>query len=76
MNVGAEVQFCGKNAVAASMTGKERNLAAIQRTEDVSIGRLAKRRFQTYFFCLTEAGHGVEPAPPDNSDFRLRQKTS
>ena len=73
MNVGAEIQFAGQDAVAASMARQKRNFAAFQRTADVSVGRRAEGRFHAYFFHLAQPGHGVEPAPADNSDFRLWQ---
>ena len=49
INIGAEIQFAGKNAVPASVTRQERHFAALQRAQDIGVGRLAERRLQAHF---------------------------
>ena len=42
INVGAEIQFAGQDAVAASVAGEEGDLAAFQRAENIGVGGLAE----------------------------------
>ena len=46
MNVGAEVQFTGQDAVASPVARQECDLAAFERAADIGIRRRAKRRLQ------------------------------
>ena len=62
--------------MTAPVAGQERDLAALQRAQDISVGRLAERGVQTDFLYPGQAGHGVQPAATDDSDFRLRQGSS
>ncbi len=76
VNIGAEVESAGQDAVATSVASQECDLAAFKGAADIGIGRAAKRGAQTNFFDLCEAGHGIEPAASDDSDFHLRQTSS
>ena len=71
VNVRAEIQFAGKNAVSAGVAGQECDFATFKSAANISVGGRAKRRFQAYFFYLTQAGHGVKAAAADNAYFRL-----
>src|SRR5215475_3947509 len=72
----AEVQFGGKNAVPASMTGEKSNLMARKRSENVRVRGIAERSFLFDFLYVAEAGHRIEPAATDDSDVRFRQPPS
>ena len=76
MNVGAEIEFAGQEAVAASVARQKSDLAAFERAADVGVGRRAERRLHPHFLDLGQAGHGIEPAAADDSDFRLWQSPS
>ena len=73
INIGAEIQLRGKDAVAAAVPGEEGDLAALEIAEDESIAGIAEGRRDTHFMDVGEAGHGVEPAASDDADFRLLQ---
>ena len=45
VNVGAEVQLAGQDAVAASVTREEGHAAALQRAENISLRRRAEGSF-------------------------------
>ena len=47
MNIGAEIQFTGKNSVTAPMAGEKSNLAAFERAQHIWVGRRAERGFQS-----------------------------
>jgi hypothetical protein len=71
VNVGAEIQFTGKNAVPACVTRQKSDLAAFKRATDLGIGRRAERSSEADFFHFSQAWHGVQPAAADDPDFRL-----
>src|ERR1022692_4280542 len=73
VNVGAEIQFRGKNAVPARMPSKKRDFAAFERAQDISIGRISEWSLLLHFPHVGQAGHGIKPAASDDADFRLRQ---
>ena len=73
IDVGAEIQFGGQDAVAAAVTGEEGDFAAFQFTEDERVRGVAKRGFDALFMDVGEAGHGVKPTAADNANFCLRQ---
>ena len=55
--------------MAAAVAWKKRNLAAGEFAEHVVVGRAAERGFDIGLFGLFEAGHLVETAAADDSDF-------
>ena len=76
MNVGAEIQFAGKDAMAAAMPRQKRDFTSFQRAAHIGVGRRAERRLQPRFLYLAQPRHRVEPAAADNPDFRLCQSSS
>ncbi len=73
VDVGAEVEFRGQNAMAAAVAREEGDFAAFQFAENEGVGWIAERRFHAHFVLIGEAGHGIEPAAADDADFRLSQ---
>src|SRR6185437_346815 len=49
VDIGAEVQLGGQNAVAAAMARQKRHFAAFELAEHEWVGRVAKRRLDTLF---------------------------
>src|SRR5258708_4327546 len=76
MDVGAEIQLAGQNAMAAPVTRKKGHLAAFQRPQDIGLGRIAKGSLQRNLTDIRKAGHGVQATAADNADFRLLQRDS
>ena len=65
VNVGAEIQLGGKNAVSAAVAGQERNFAAFQRAQDVGVRRLAERAScRRTSLTLVRPGIEYSPLPP------------
>src|SRR5437016_5979423 len=54
VNVGAEIEFTGKNAVSSCMTRQKSDLAALQRAADVGVGRRAERSSEADFFHFSQ----------------------
>ena len=73
VNIGAEVEFRGKNAMAAAVAREEGDFAAFQFAENEGIGWVAEGRLDALFVLIGKAGHGIEPAAADDADFRLSQ---
>ena len=73
MNVGAKVQFAGKNAVAASVAGKECDASSFQCTQYECVRRRAKRGLHGSFLNSGQPRHGVKSTASNDSDFSLRQ---
>ena len=73
VDVGAEVQLRGQNAMAAAVARQERDLAALQFAQHEGVGGFAEGRFHALFMNVGESGHGIQPAAADDADLRLRQ---
>ena len=73
VNVGAEVQLGGKNAMAAAVAREKGDFAALELAEDKGVRWIAERRFYALFVDVGESGHGIKPAAADDADFCLRQ---
>ncbi len=73
IDIGAEVQLRGQDAMATSVARQEGNLAPFQFAQNKGIGRLAKRRLYAFFLYVGESGHGIKPAAADNADLRFSQ---
>src|SRR5581483_3889245 len=76
VNIGAKIQFAGKQAVPASMTREKRNLAALELAANVGISGVAEGSLLFHFLNFRQAGHVIKPAPANNADLRLRQSPS
>ena len=72
VDVGAEVELGGKDAMAAAVAGEKGDLAALELAEDKGVRGRAEGRFDALFVNVGEAGHGVKPAAADDADFCLR----
>ena len=59
--------------MAAAVAGQKCHLAPFQFAQDERIGGLAKGGFDAFFVDVGESWHGIEPAAPDNADFRFSQ---
>jgi hypothetical protein len=53
--------------------GRGRRLSAFEIAEDESVAGIAKGRRDALLMNVGEAGHGIEPAAADDSDFCLLQ---
>ena len=73
VDVGAEVQLRGQNAMPAPMPRQKGHLAPLQFAQHKGVGRLAKGRLHALFAHVGESGHGVKPAAADDADLRLSQ---
>ena len=73
VDVGAEVEFGGKDAVTLAMAGEEGDLPAFEGAEDEGVGGVAEGGFEGELADVGESGHGVEAGASDDSDFYLRQ---
>src|SRR5580704_235488 len=73
VNVGAEVEFGGKNAMAASMAREKRDALPFQSAEDEGVGGIAEGSFEADFAGVGQARHGVKAAPADDADLYERR---
>ena len=71
VDVGAEVELGGEDAMALAVAGEEDDLAAFEGAEDEGVGGVAEGGFYFDFVDVGEAGHGVEAAAADDADFGL-----
>ncbi len=69
VNVGAEVELGGQDAMAAAVAREKSDLAALELAEDEGVGRRAEGRFDALFVNVGESGHGIKPAAADDADF-------
>ncbi len=69
VDVGAEVELGGKNAMAAAVAREKGDLAALELAENEGVGGCAEGRFHALFVNVGESGHGVKPAAADDADF-------
>ena len=76
MNIGAEIEFAGKNAVSARVARQKGHFAALERAADVGVGRRAERRLHAYFFYFCQPWHGIQTAATDNANLRLSHPSS
>src|ERR1700675_777508 len=72
----AKIQLRGQNSMPTTVPGEKCDLAPFQSTERISIRRIAERCFLLHFPRVGQARHGVKPAAPNDSYFRLRQTSS
>jgi hypothetical protein len=73
VDVGAEVQLRGEDAMAAPMARQKGHRAPLQLAQDEGVGRLAKGSLHALFMCIGESRHRVKPAAADDSYLRLCQ---
>src|SRR6266571_2226323 len=73
VNVRAEVQLAGQNAVSAPVPGQKGDFLSFERAENVSVRRRAERSLLLHFVYVGQAGHGIQPAAADDSNFSFRQ---
>ena len=62
--------------MTASMAGEEGDLAAFEIAEDEGFAGIAEGRCDALLMNVGEAGHGIQPAAADDSDFCLLQYDS
>ena len=74
VNIRAEVQFRGQNAMAAAMPREKGDFAAFQFAQDEGIRWIAERRLHAHFVLIGKSGHGIEPAAADDANFRLEPR--
>ena len=72
VNIGAEVELGGKNAMAAAVAREKGDLAAFELAENEDVRGRAEGGFNALFVNVGEAGHGVKPAAADDADFCVR----
>ena len=58
--------------MTAPVPRQEGDLSPGQRSQDVVVRRVAERRGDVGFFLGFKPGHVVQPAAPDDSDFRFQ----
>jgi len=76
VDIGAEIELARHEAMAASVTREERDLATLEGAADVRVRRGTERGSDFDFLYFCKAGHGIESTAADDADFRLRQTTS
>ena len=69
MNVGAEIELAGHDAMSAPVPRQERHLAAFQIAQNVCVRRLPKRRVNHHFFNVRKPGDVVQTTTADNANF-------
>ncbi len=69
VNIGAEIQFAGHEAVATAMARKEGHTLAFECANDNGVRGLAERGFHANFASAGQAAHGIEAAAADHADF-------
>ena len=75
INIGAEIQFRGEDAMSASVARQKSDLAAFERAQDIGVGRVAEWSLLLEFPHVGEAGHGIKPAAADDANFCVRQRS-
>jgi hypothetical protein len=70
VDVGAEVDLAGRDAMAAPVAGQEGDLAPLERPEDEDIGRRTERGLHRDLVRVRHAAHLVEAAAADDPDLR------
>jgi hypothetical protein len=76
VNVGAEIEFAGQDAVAASVPCEEGHFAAFESTANVDVRGSAKWRLQAHFLGFAQARHRIEAATANDAYFCLGQISS
>ncbi len=74
--VGAVVQLRRHEAMSTAMAGQEGDLATGQRSQDVSVRRLAEWGVKRKLTHVGQARHGVKTASADDANFRVCQSVS
>ena len=69
VDIGAEGNIGGGNAVPAPVPGQEGNADSLQVADDDFIAGLAEGGPQADFLDITDALNLIQPAPPDDGDF-------
>ncbi len=72
-DIGAEVQLGGQEPMAPAVAGQKSHLPSLQLAGDEDIRGIAKRRTYLNLVRIAQAGHRIEPAAADDSNFRLLQ---
>ena len=57
----------------AAMTGQKCHLAPFEFAEDERVRGVSKGGLDALLVDVAESWHGIEPAAPDNADFRFSQ---
>ncbi len=73
VDVGAEVELGGEDAVSAAVAGEESDFAAFERHRGHKASQGSPKGVESVFLDVGEAGHGVKPAASDDSDLRLQR---
>ena len=68
VNIGAEVELAGRDAVAAAVTGQEGDGPAVELAYHVGVRGLAEGGVERDLAQVGDAGHGVKPAAADDAD--------
>jgi hypothetical protein len=76
VNISAEIEFAGQDGMAAPVAREKGYFATFESAADVGVGGSAEWRFDANFLDFAEPGHGVQPAPADDSDLSLWQYPS
>src|SRR5438552_17318068 len=74
INICAEVEFAGQEAMAASVTSEEGHFSSFECAQHVCIGWRSEWSFLRDLLNIGEAWHGIQSAAADDSNFCLRQK--
>ena len=75
VDIGAEVQFRRRNAMAAAVAGEKCDRLTGQYADDVTIRRAAPGSVDVDLLVGFETGHGVEPAAADDSGRHAQYRT-
>src|SRR5579864_9227230 len=68
VNIGAIIDFAGKNPVAAAMAREKRDALPFERANYKCVGRIAERRLHANVARAAESCHRIETAAADDSD--------
>ena len=72
VDIGAEIEFGGENAMAATVTGKKGDALPFQGADDEGVGGIAEGSLDANFAGVGQTAHGIEAAAADDADLGER----
>jgi hypothetical protein len=76
VNVGSEIQLAGQKLVSAGVAGQKGHFAAVERSQNVGIGRVSEGSLLLKFVGVAKTGHVVQATAADYAYLCLLQLRS